>query len=46
MITDLLTKTTPHDIDMIMIGAMLVAVPQLVLAILWIWLRAMFMNDE
>jgi hypothetical protein len=46
MVADLITKATPHDIDMIMAGALLVAVPQLFLAILWLWLRALFFHDE
>lgn len=46
MITDMLAKATLHDIDMIMLGAMLVAVPQLFLAIAWIGIRALFLRDE
>ena len=43
---DLIQSATPHDADMLMLGAVMFAVPQFVLAALWIWWRATFHEDE
>ncbi len=43
---DLIQNATPHDADMLMLGAVMFAVPQFILALLWLWLRAIFHQDD
>ena len=42
---DLIQNATPHDADMIMLGAVMFAVPQLIGAALWLTLKAILGRD-
>jgi hypothetical protein len=37
---------TPHDADMLLIGAVLFAVPQLVAASFWLWLKTILNREQ